>query len=414
MDCWTILGIEPDSDKKTIKIAYAKQLKTTRPDEDVEAFQRLHQAYKTALIWVPAEHSGQADNDWMNSPQDALREAYERDIEPLSDTNSAVLEEEAAADPTENRAAAEVDAMLESALSDQPDREAEDPLTRLPYPAQVSNTFSPEEQQLLEDIRNQEHHLSEDWAVFCEKLEAVIASPKQSAVLQNWTFIEQLSSFRDLEFRKAISDKAFEAVAEANDQSLQKKHLYIKRPVLNYLNGLFGWDKKWQEYEYHYSRSQLNAVFPYLEEAERVNKRSKIKRELFYYRRGAAFAIDMVIMFIPLLFINPLAELAGWQDMIGEMLLWWFAAYVLLVIPLQESSMLQATVGKRVMGLIVIDRRGDRIGFIHALSRSIVTAFCVLVFKLVVFINLILAWWRSEILQDLLTRSYVVQKPKRR
>jgi uncharacterized RDD family membrane protein YckC len=122
----------------------------------------------------------------------------------------------------------------------------------------------------------------------------------------------------------------------------------------------------------------------------------------------------MVIMFIPLLFINPLAELVGWQDMIGEMLLWWFAAYVLLAIPLQESSMLQATVGKRVMGLIVIDRRGDRISFIHALSRSIVTAFCVLAFKLVVFINLILAWWRSEILQDLLTRSYVVQKPKQK
>lgn len=385
MDCWKILGIEPDSDKKAIKIAYAKQLKTTRPDEDAEAFQRLHQAYKTALIWVPAEHPGQADNDWMSSPQDALREAYTRDIEPLSDNNSVLLEEEAA-----------------------------DPLTHLSYPAPVSNTFSPEEQQLLEDIRNQEHHLSEDWAVFCEKLEALIASPKQSGALQNWTFIEQLSSFRDLEFRKAISDKAFEAVAEANDQSLQKKHLYIKRPVLNYLNGLFGWDKKWQEYEYHYSRSQLNAVFPYLEEAERVNKRSKIKRELFYYRRGAAFAIDMVIMFIPLLFINPLAELVGWQDMIGEMLLWWFAAYVLLAIPLQESSMLQATVGKRVMGLIVIDRRGDRISFIHALSRSIVTAFCVLAFKLVVFMNLILAWWRSEILQDLLTRSYVVQKPKQK
>ena len=370
MDCWTILGIEPNSDKKTIKIAYAKQLKTTRPDDDADAFQRLHEAYKTALVWVPSEREYAGEDDWMVSPQP------------------------------------------EELLALEPPEKWE------PLPGNVNSDdgstghFSPEEIQLLEDIRNQEQYLSEDWANFCEELDALIASPTRSAQLANWQFIEALPSMRDLEFRKAISDRAFEAVAEANALSLQKKHLYIKRPILNYLNGLFGWDKKWQEYEYSFSRSQLNAVYPYLEEADRVNKRSKIKRELFYYRRGAAFAIDLVIMFLPLLFVDPLAELLGMQDMVGELLMSWFGLYVLLLIPLQESSKAQATLGKRVMGLMVIDRRGDRINFMHALSRSMVTAFCVVAFKLVVFVNLILAWWRSEILQDLLTSSYVVQKPK--
>ena len=51
MNCWEVLGIEPKSDKKTIKIAYAKSLKQTRPDEDPEGFQRLHSAYKEALSW---------------------------------------------------------------------------------------------------------------------------------------------------------------------------------------------------------------------------------------------------------------------------------------------------------------------------------------------------------------------------
>lgn len=46
------LGIAADADERTIKRAYAAKLKTTRPDEDPEGFQRLHEAYQAALDWV--------------------------------------------------------------------------------------------------------------------------------------------------------------------------------------------------------------------------------------------------------------------------------------------------------------------------------------------------------------------------
>lgn len=45
------LELEPDADERAIKRAYARLLRDNRPDEHPEAFQRLHEAYQTALQW---------------------------------------------------------------------------------------------------------------------------------------------------------------------------------------------------------------------------------------------------------------------------------------------------------------------------------------------------------------------------
>lgn len=47
-----VLGLAGDADEREIKRAYARQLKQTRPDEDAEGFQRLHDAYRYALEYV--------------------------------------------------------------------------------------------------------------------------------------------------------------------------------------------------------------------------------------------------------------------------------------------------------------------------------------------------------------------------
>ncbi|WP_439852592.1 molecular chaperone DnaJ [Pseudomonas syringae] len=49
MDCWSVLELQDDADERSIKRQYAKQLKTTRPDDDPVAFQRLRDAYEQAL-----------------------------------------------------------------------------------------------------------------------------------------------------------------------------------------------------------------------------------------------------------------------------------------------------------------------------------------------------------------------------
>lgn len=43
------LGLRPDADAREVKRAYARLLKTTRPDDDAAAFQALNEAYQAAL-----------------------------------------------------------------------------------------------------------------------------------------------------------------------------------------------------------------------------------------------------------------------------------------------------------------------------------------------------------------------------
>lgn len=49
MNAWEILGIEPTSDKKTIKRAYAKLLKQYHPEENPEKFKQIQAAYQHCL-----------------------------------------------------------------------------------------------------------------------------------------------------------------------------------------------------------------------------------------------------------------------------------------------------------------------------------------------------------------------------
>ncbi|MCF5700873.1 J domain-containing protein [Pseudomonas syringae] len=49
MDCWSVLHLHDDAETRDIKRAYARLLKTFRPDEDAEGFQRLREAYEQAL-----------------------------------------------------------------------------------------------------------------------------------------------------------------------------------------------------------------------------------------------------------------------------------------------------------------------------------------------------------------------------
>lgn len=53
MNCWHILNIPPTGDERAIKRAYAKLLKTTRPDDDAAAYQALRQAFDDALAAAP-------------------------------------------------------------------------------------------------------------------------------------------------------------------------------------------------------------------------------------------------------------------------------------------------------------------------------------------------------------------------
>ena len=407
MDCWKVLDIERFSDKKTIKIAYAKHLKLHRPDEDPEGFQQLHRAYKSALSWVPIAHHDQSE--WMMLEDEPSDEALTQVlIESLKAPAAEILIHSSKKH-------------IPSVIVTEPSLIKLDSIDDLSSQNKLNPELNDADRQLLDEIHSQEHLLSEDWQHLLHKVSDIVKSPTTANDIQEWQFIESFVSMNELEFRKAAGDQVFEVVAAVNATALENKHLHIKRPVLDYLNKLFSWDKKWQDYHSLYSKRMLNAVYPYLEEANNPVKGISRKRELYYYRRGAAFAIDLSIISLPFIvyaILNDLIVEAGADSLMQKLgfdgasaFIVWMVVYLLILVPAQESSKYQATLGKHLLHLQVIDKRGDRIGFFQAFWRSLVTVFCCIGAKVVLFINVALAYWRSEILQDTLSRSYVILRP---
>lgn len=55
-DIWAVLGIEPTTDKRRIKKAYAEAVKTCHPEEHPEEFKQLYEAYQAALNSLSADN----------------------------------------------------------------------------------------------------------------------------------------------------------------------------------------------------------------------------------------------------------------------------------------------------------------------------------------------------------------------
>lgn len=75
MNAWEILGIEPTSDKKEIKKAYAKLLKQYHPEENPEKFKQIQAAYQQCL----------------HSDQEIESVSYEQNIESKQDIKTQPL-----------------------------------------------------------------------------------------------------------------------------------------------------------------------------------------------------------------------------------------------------------------------------------------------------------------------------------
>lgn len=118
MSMWTILDIEATQDQKAIKRAYAKKLKTVRPEEDSEGFMALRQAYDSAIQWCHYR----AYEDY---------EDYEDYEECEDDEEVAVGFEEVQAEPQESQLGVEFTIRVE-------DETTED----LEYPSNPSSVWS--------------------------------------------------------------------------------------------------------------------------------------------------------------------------------------------------------------------------------------------------------------------------------
>ncbi len=448
MDNWTLLGLEPGAAKKAIKQAYAKRLKQTRPEDNPEGFKALHSAYQWAL-----QNSEEEAPVIILADEDIEEKIFERrasdDTTVIPASNAATLgyveaPEEAKENPDPSKTvlassttvreqpsapsvsllapslivAASVDTQSPPPLDIPPSQEASQTTfseTILPAPATTKTVVT--ETSVESSLVDEEYILyRQDWQLF----EAKLANLWNNATTSmddpsQWHFLEQIPSILDLEFRQQASYKIFAQVSEANVIATQSKTLFVKPNVLNYLNHVFNWENRWQEFERYFSTEQINAVFPYLDSLTAAHANTKTitvkPQELFFFRRGNAFVIDGILIVIMSYLVTVLTIEWGWTVEQAQTLGWQVAfVNVLLVNPLLEILPWRATLGKRVLGLCVVNSQGNTISIWQSFARTYLTLLNLGLIKFIGWVNFFIARRNNMLLQDWLTRSYVVRR----
>ncbi|MCG8345837.1 MAG: RDD family protein [Chlorobiales bacterium] len=132
----------------------------------------------------------------------------------------------------------------------------------------------------------------------------------------------------------------------------------------------------------------------------------------FWIRVGAYF-IDAVVLMIPVLLISFLYRsvtlaademeqaIVEFMDFSLKTIVWWVYCAVL------HSSKWQATVGKKVVGLKVVDEKGNRISFGRATGRY----FATFLSTLILGIGYLMVGWtkKKQGLHDMIAGTYVIR-----
>jgi len=137
----------------------------------------------------------------------------------------------------------------------------------------------------------------------------------------------------------------------------------------------------------------------------------------FWLRFAAIFIDGLILLPLSLVSFGLSAMTKSIDDnttkIILTLLMLGYAVVVIVVrwlyFALQESSKYQATLGKRVVGIVVTNRQGERIGFGRATGRY----FGKIISSLTLCIGYMMAGWtqRKQALHDMLADTLVVRKP---
>ena len=132
-----------------------------------------------------------------------------------------------------------------------------------------------------------------------------------------------------------------------------------------------------------------------------------------FWRRFAAYAIDYLVVLLGGIVLGAVVIRAGLvaNGTQGRFTLWLLVGYWLYCASLESSSW-QATVGKRVIGIKVTNRHGERISFARAAARFVAKLLSVL--TMFVGFLLIVLTARRQALHDLIAGTLVTHDGSRR
>lgn len=379
-----IFNLPPGHSERDIKRAYAKALKKIDIDENPDEFQQLHNAYQHALL-------------------DFEEQQRKAESQPLEDTQTGC------ADADSMEASRQLDAHLHEANHNNNEtvesfEQAQESLWQMPegegdneqeqtieshWEPEESNETSPEEASLSEEQEATAQHYQQQLELLDQKLEQLLAMPKECKQLYPWLFLNEFPELNDYDFWIEASRLVYHRIADSQSPEYTGKRPDITREVLAFLDSIFNWFEYLQDpeepaYNHHqtlYNRVQdLHGVVP-AEHDAKPHRDSKPERSKQVYGLLAFIADAFILIAIFGLFYT-LLEGSFIHELyrIEAIPIAAFAYYVATIL-----SPMQATLGQTMANYKVVTLTGERPSFMDSVRRGsglFVALICVVALRL--------------------------------
>lgn len=229
MNVWKTLGITSDSDIKTIKRAYAKLVKKTRPDEYPAEFQQLHAAYRHALDLVERQQS---------------QKKSEVSEFALTATDAEISETQTDKHLTES-------ICVSSEWRDQEEAQSSEiEETELTSKREIAATRDQEFERLMAET------------------DKLLLDPQASCHRDWWQFLGNSSWLLENEFNHELGLEVFDRVTDLSSIQIdadQDDRCVLPPDVLTFLNEIFSWDQEKRYLVNEFGLEKTNMIFNVLD-----------------------------------------------------------------------------------------------------------------------------------------------------
>lgn len=402
---WQQLQIEPTNDVRAIKRAYAKCIKSSRPDENPQDFQRLHQAYKKALLLAE-----------RHMPQTIQSSPVQMSVTELSPTRPEPANEEKPVFPPEQDTTD-----IEQSENDEKKSEVEiswsvDLQINPTHPIQSAAPIEAEE----EGAPTPEATMAEMLAQ-CQTVLRQQQGPRQA---KYWIFLTHTPHILEDQFNFELGQSLFRMLALHQQSNLAP----LDVEVLRYLNAIFNWTGNRDQLIHVLGDEQANPLFSLLDSEDNQSRVKAVRGgnriiparnrkppaaddgHYYYASYGArvlAFLMDIFFAYVTVSFvvIAPMKFLMTNPPISEDSAILLAPLLYLVMALLLESSTIQATPSKYLLGMKVVDKRNQRIDYFHGIARLLALCLTGVLFKVIFFVN---AFLGGRLLHDRISDSFVI------
>lgn len=288
VNAWGFLEISPTMDVKVIKRAYARKLRDAHPEDEIEAFQSLQEAYKAAL--QEAKYlSSIAVEDAVNQNDDLEEASGDGHIVHSVQSESHIERDEVAV-TLEEDAPIEGVSRYEEVVEHAENGENEN-ANNVENPKRLENAGNAESVENAENEENSARKVTfPEW--FMHQIHTLYHDYNARIKLENWQYMLSFEEVRDFEYYSIISRSLWEYLKQFNQ---------LPQPVLRLLEEQFNWlaqkdsvhssdaeDHDFYDYYYYLVTRPWSYGFPeFLEISEDINPDAFI-----FYREKARQALS--------------------------------------------------------------------------------------------------------------------------